>query len=77
MPTLQEIEGAVRRLPPPDEARYLMWQVVLQLRVVQRAERREVRGEVRVAKLEDGLGPAQVLQAVLAQGLEGGPGGQV
>ena len=51
----------------PDEVCRLGGQVVGQSRVVQRAQREEVRLQTLAVELEDLLGPAQVLQAVVAE----------
>src|SRR5207237_417369 len=62
-------------LLPPDEARQLDRQVV-RMRF-QRADGREVGGEVGVDKLEDALGAAEVAEAVEAEGAQAGAGREV
>ena len=52
---------------PADEGGDLLGQVVGQIGILQRAQRREFGGQPGCGDLEDVLGPAQVLQAVQAE----------
>ena len=58
----------------PDEGRHLLRQVVRRRR--ERAQRREIRSQLLVQKLEDVLGTGKVAQAHRAQVAQGDGGGQ-